>query len=358
MKVLILGGTGAMGVPLSKILIENGHKVYVSTRKNRTDSTGINYLCGDAHDLTFISTVLNKEKYDAIVDFMIYSEEELRNRIDLFLDNTNQYFFISSARVYAPCEGRIKETSPRLLDVCEDRTYIESNEYAIAKAREENIFLNSTKKNWTIIRPTLTYNSEKLQYPLGEKEDWLFRALHGKTVVVPSDMKNVKVSFTFGEDVAKGIAMLIGKQTALGEIFHIANEDSIAWSEILSIYQNYLMDKLGIKMKIKEIDSWDNISRRLKNYYQIKYARSINREFDSSKIESVAGKTIFVSPEEGIKKCLDKFFEHTKFEVTNWNRQAVFDSITKEFTSLKYFNSFKRKIGYVLTRLGVLRKKN
>lgn len=117
MKVLILGGTGAMGVPLSKILIDEGYDVYVSTRKNRSDSTGINYLLGNAHDISFITTVLNNTKYDAVVDFMIYSEEELKNRIDLFLDNTNQYFFISSARVYAPCEGRIKETSPRSLTI-------------------------------------------------------------------------------------------------------------------------------------------------------------------------------------------------------------------------------------------------
>ena len=50
------------------------------------------------------------------------------------LEATDQYVFISSARVYAQTEDLITEDTPRLLDVCTDKEYLKTNEYALAKA--------------------------------------------------------------------------------------------------------------------------------------------------------------------------------------------------------------------------------
>lgn len=50
---------------------------------------------------------------------------------------------MSSARVYAENNALISEDSPRLLDVSTDAVYLRTNEYALAKAREENILRNS-----------------------------------------------------------------------------------------------------------------------------------------------------------------------------------------------------------------------
>lgn len=114
---------------------------------------------GSAKDILFIRELCQKH-WDAIIDFMVYSVEELEERIDLLLAATNQYVFISSARVYADAP-LISENSPRLLDVCRDKEYIATNEYAIAKAK--NVLFNSKYKNWTIVRPSLTYAENRLQ---------------------------------------------------------------------------------------------------------------------------------------------------------------------------------------------------
>ncbi|MEO2263754.1 hypothetical protein [Dorea sp. YH-dor228] len=54
------------------------------------------------------------------------------------------------------------EESPRLLDVCRDADYLKTEEYALKKAKEED-FLKQKGKNWTIVRPSITYNSERLR---------------------------------------------------------------------------------------------------------------------------------------------------------------------------------------------------
>ena len=97
---------------------------------------------------------------------MAYSTQEFSKKVELFLDSTDQYFFLSSSRVYAASNEPLTEDSPRLLDVCTDETYLATDEYALAKARQENILLTTNKKNWTIIRPYKTYNNKKMQNSL------------------------------------------------------------------------------------------------------------------------------------------------------------------------------------------------
>ena len=67
----------------------------------------------------------------------------------------------------------------RLLDVSHDSIYLKTDEYALAKARQEDILRKSGKNNWTIIRPYITYSESRLQLGVLEKEAWLYRALKG-----------------------------------------------------------------------------------------------------------------------------------------------------------------------------------
>ena len=158
MRILILGGTGAMGVSLVQILAQNPlNEIYVTSRSTRTSTGNVNYIKGNAHDISFVKMLLDKRDYDAIVDFMVYSPKEFADRAKIFLLATKQYVFLSSSRVYADAgQKRIKEGNSRLLDVCRDEVYLATNEYALAKAREENILFDGNYKNWTIIRPYIT----------------------------------------------------------------------------------------------------------------------------------------------------------------------------------------------------------
>lgn len=64
------------------------------------------------------------------------------NFYKLLLEATKQYFYFSSARVYANSDV-LTEDSQRLLDSNIDLQYVQSDEYAIAKAKQEDILRNS-----------------------------------------------------------------------------------------------------------------------------------------------------------------------------------------------------------------------
>lgn len=102
MRILILGGTGAMGKPLVEILSRSlpNSQIIVTSRSARESRSNITYIMGDAHNNIFLKDIL-KDKWDVIVDFMVYNTQCFADRVDLLLCSTSQYIFLSSSRVYA-----------------------------------------------------------------------------------------------------------------------------------------------------------------------------------------------------------------------------------------------------------------
>lgn len=348
-KVLILGGTGAMGKALVELLDVNEYEIYVTSRKEHK-SERVTYLCGNAHELSFLSNILELQEWDSIVDFMNYQMCEFEKIVDMVLPKTKQYVFISSARVYAPSDTLLSEDSPRLLDVCTDMEYVSSNEYALAKACEENLLFNSSYKNWTIVRPSLTYNDNRMQFALWDKEGWLYRALQDRSIVFPKNMLDVKTTMSHGLDVSRAIAKLMCNEKAFGEVVHIAGAKVVTWREVLQIYSDAIKKSTGKDIKVHYIEDWQELSHKLGNYYQAKYARAISREFNSNKLYEIVGEMNFISPQEGLAECIEKFVaDGCKFHKISWRSEAILDRITGE-NSIKDFCGMKEKAGYIIAR--------
>ena len=351
MKILVLGGTGAMGVALVELLAERGDEVYVTSRSNHDNRKNVTYVTGNAHDMAFVKQLL-KNPYDVIVDFMIYSLAELEERIDILLGGTKQYFFLSSSRVYAESDERITENSGRLLDVTTDEIYLGTKEYALAKAREENLLMNSQYNNWTIIRPYITYSNIRLQLGTQEKEYWLYRALHRRSIVFSNEVVKKFTSLTYGYDVSRTMVELIGNEKALGECIHIVTHEIVRWSDVLEIYLDVIEDELGYRPKVFLINYDLGMVDLLGNKYQYKYDRLFNRTFDSNKVNEICNNRInYVGVKEGLSTCLREFINgDRKFRRINWKFEAYADRICKEKTKLKEIDTFKNKMKYLIFR--------
>lgn len=354
MKILILGGTGAMGSHLVELFANTETEVFVTSRRGRESKyTNISYFTGDAMDLDFLRSIL-VNKWDAIVDFMAYSTGLLASRYELFLNSTDQYIFLSSSRVYANSEEPLTETSPRLLDISIDKQYLQTDEYAIAKARQEDIFIKSNYENWTIIRPYITYAEDRLQLGNLEKESWLSRAVLGKRVILIDDIYNKNTTLTYGLDVAKGIKAIIGKKETLGHIFHITSNKTIKWSDVADIYMNVLEEHFGKRPLITFVDSSKLIDIGYLQY-QIIYDRIYNRRFDNSKISNFINVEDFTDPKDGLGNSLRSFLENKKFGKIYWGLVGREDKLTNEYTPICKIGGFKNKIVYTLCRYTPIR---
>lgn len=351
MKVLILGGTGAIGANLVRILSDNNVQTLVTSRSHYDNHHTISYVCGNAKDDAFLKKLCT-QKWDAIVDFMSYKTNEFSARLDLLLSCTKQYVYISSSRVYADKEHPIKESSQRLLDVISDAAYLATDEYALTKARQEDLLINSVSKNYTIIRPYITYDKNRLQLGVLEKEEWLFRALQGHSVVFPKEMMGITTTMTSGYDVASGIFHLIGKQSAIGEIFHITAEHSNTWSEIIDIYKAGFKEATGKDLKIQLVSIEDFLSCREENLvWQIKYDRLFNRSFDVTKESLHVNPQQFATTQTSLKRCLVDFINGgASFKHVNIKYEAIKDKLTGERINIIPFLTLKQKFIYLIYR--------
>lgn len=339
MKILILGGTGSMGKSLVTILSSNpNNQIYVSTRGNHTNTSNIFYLKGNAHDTFFLKKILSTY-YDAIIDFMYYESKEFEEKINSLLSQTKQYFCISSARVYSNSLQPMTEHSPRLIDTIQDPIYLQSNDYSIEKCKIENILQNSQKRNWTIIRPYITYNDNRLQLGIYELNDWYYRFCKNRTIPISRNIALATTTLTYGLDVAKGINTLIGQKEALGEIYHITSPIAITWKEIIEIYDKTIFKITGrnIKYQITKDDIFSHFGIKEP---QIIYDRNYTRMFNNTKIGRYININTFTTPQNGIQQCIESYIHNNESTIynINWYRQALMDRITGEQASPEEFD--------------------
>ena len=290
-KVLVLGATGAMGQYLVPKLAERGYAVDAVAMEDGNFSTpGINMIVGNCKEYAFRTNLL-KNNYDAIVDFMIYPTKELILYLPEIIEATGHYIFLSTYRIYDGCEVPVKETSPRLLDNSKDVLLRNSDDYCIYKARGEDIVRSFPKKNWSIIRPAVTYSRMRYQLVTLEAFATVARAKLGKTVVLPESAGNVQATMSWAGDVAEMIARLLFNEKAFGETFTVATAEHHSWGEIAEYYH----DICGLKALW--VDQKDYLNLLYQDYerfpypglWQLAYDRLFERIMDNSKILSATG---------------------------------------------------------------------
>jgi len=301
-KALVLGGTGAMGVYLVPELAARGYEVkVVSFDDVVSDNPRITYVKGNAKDVDYLKGLL-KEKFDAIVDFMIYSTEEFKEKHELLLQNTAHYIFLSSYRVYSG-DFPVTEKTARLLDVSKDTHYLTTEDYSLYKARQEDILQKSKYDNWTIVRPAITYSKRRFQLVTLEAPIVVARALKGLPVVVPKAALSVQATMNWAGDVAKMFAGLLFNEAAYRECFTLATAEHHTWGEIAEYYK----ELIGLNYVSADTEDYLKIMGSSDcARYQLAYDRLFNRVVDNSKILRVAGlkQADFMPLRKGLEKEL------------------------------------------------------
>lgn len=314
-KVLVLGGTGAMGRYCVPELLRLGHTVDVAALNELpSDNPRLRYIVGNVKEEGVTERLLKEGNYDAVVDFMTYGTKEFEAFYRTFLDNTKHYVFLSSCRVFADAPP-ITERSPRLLDVCTDPVFMATDDYALYKARQEDMLRGSGMKNWTIVRPATTFSTGRYQLVTLEAEQFVHRMRMGKTVVLPEEALDKEATLGWGGDVGVMIARLVLKGNAFGEDFNVATGEHHTWREIAEIYKELCgLKYVGVPFE----DYLEILGGETWRRYQLLYARMFQRITDNSKIlETVGMKQSELMPlYDGLKKELEATRDY------NWEKYA------------------------------------
>lgn len=288
-KALLLGGSGALGTYLAPALVKMGYKVDIVCLEDIvSQDPNLNYIKANAKELDFVNEII-KNEYSAIVDFMLYfSEEEFANYYKLYLENCDHYVFLSSYRIYADSATPITEESDRLLEVAKDPVFLGSGDYALYKAQQEDMLHKSGYKNYTILRPSITYSKNRFQLVTLEANTVVYRMLRGKILVLPEYAMGIMGTLSWAGDFGTMVSRLVNNPDAFGEVYTIGTSEHYTWGEIAEIYK----DLGGLKYVTTDTESYLKIINPevpLYSRQQLTYDRYFNRAIDNSKILNATG---------------------------------------------------------------------
>lgn len=356
-KVLVIGGTGNMGRPLVEYLLAKGFTVSVVCRRKvggedeqRISGLGGRYFYGDAKDKLFMEGVL-RERFEAIVDFCIYSSGEFRDRIDTLLGNTDQYVCLSSAAVYADVATPKNELSPRYMEVDPPKEGTAKwGWYCYEKARIEDMLVASGRRNWTIVRPGVTMNANHVGWGLWWNDDWLGRIIRGRRVVVEKDILDFKFSLSSGAEVASLIGAVVGNNNAFGEVFNVCSNEVWTWRELLDAYKS-ILSQYGRQLKISYVNSQDVVKANPVAEYVYKRARLLDRVFDSAKVRSlIHGRQSSVGMKELLEKWTEAYVKNYKPGPVSLMNTVFMDRLAGDCSPRHDFCSSRQYLKYLVMR--------
>jgi nucleoside-diphosphate-sugar epimerase len=231
MKVLFVGGTGIISSACSALAVARGIELFLLCRGKTTSRQApseAKILHADINDGEATRAALRDLEFDAVVNWIVFTPEQVERDIALFRGRTGQYVFISSASAYQtpPARLPITESTPLFNPHWQySRNKIACEERLVRAQREEGFPI-------TIVRPSHTYDRTLL--PMDGGWTIVDRMRRGKQVIVQGDGTSLW-TLTHHRDFARAFVPLLGNDAAIGDSFHITSDEILTWNRIFEL---------------------------------------------------------------------------------------------------------------------------
>jgi nucleoside-diphosphate-sugar epimerase len=226
-KILFLGGAGMIGSAAAAEAVARGARATIVTRSepSRTVAPGVRALRADVRDTKQLRDVLGGEEFDAVVNWVGYVPDDVRDHPELFAGSVGQYVFISTCSVFARPVPHlpITESSPRRQPV-----FGYARDKLACELLLEDVY-RSTDFPLTIVRPFHTYDRTVIPVLAGWTAIERMRA--GRPVVVHGDGTSLW-TLMHADDFARAFVPLLGLDKAVGESVNVVSGDILTWDQI------------------------------------------------------------------------------------------------------------------------------
>jgi nucleoside-diphosphate-sugar epimerase len=324
MRLLFLGGTGLISSACSDLAVARGHELFIVTRghssKYQIPGEAILLRADVREDALLADASLKRLHFDAVVDFLAFSERDLEHHLELVGRRTDQYVLISSAAAYQkpPSHYRIREETPL------ENPYWDYARGKIACEQRLRHVARETGLPVTIVRPSLTYGPSQIPLCVGSwAHPWTVvdRVLRGRPLVVPGDGTSLWV-LTWNADFARGLLGILGNPDALGQSFHITSDEVLTWDQIYAgLFDAVHRPPLLVHLPSEVIAAiWPHASGSLLG------DKSYSLVFDNSRIRSVLPDfACQVTWHEGVRNAIAWHETHPQFQTVDREMDALMD---------------------------------
>ena len=266
--ILVLGGLGAIGKPLTEELESRGHDVWVADLPwNERERY---YRC-DISEYRELEKVINDREFEFVyhlaAEFGRKNGEDFyetmwksnaigtKNVLRLQREHDFKLIFSSSSEVYGDYDQEMSE------EVLRESSVRQLNDYAISKWVNEQQIMNSADRYGTETVRVRLFNT----YGPGETYSeyrsvvakFCYRALHDLGYHV---YENHHRSFTYVYDTVKTLANIIDSFRS-GEVYNIASTEYHNIKELSDIILDYL-EKTDAKVEYRGVEEHNTLNKR------------------------------------------------------------------------------------------------
>lgn len=331
MNLLIIGGTGVLSSAVTAEALRQGIAVTMINRGRRKIPSKVELIKADKDDLGYIARQLEGRTFDAVMDYLCYTNEATRKSVQFYSNYTNQYFFISSCAVYdtqalGGKEGN--EDSPKPLKLWD---------YSINKWESEKTvmeLLKNTGTNYTVIRPCVTYDDTRIPYGITPQYGYhwtlVSRIKSGKPIITWNSGGN-RCNMMRVEDFAIGVVGLIGNPKANNEAFNICGDEAPSFKEVLECIE----DVIGVKAKTIDVSSEFYANELPSRRGEIIGGRSIDSINSNNKLKKIVPFFKQNTPlKEGIEMTLKAYQAKGYQKGIDWQFDGDCDRVIRKWIKL------------------------
>ncbi len=232
MKILVTGGLGAVGAPLTRGLRARGHEVWVCDLPH---SEGPNYIRCDVGDYRQVQRVFERADFEFVyhlaAEFGRWNGEDYyekvwqsnaigtKNLLRLQEARKFRMVFASSSEVYGDWDEVMSE------DVMMQHPIRQMNDYALSKWVSEQQIMNSADRFGTETVRVRLFNTYGPGEPYSDYRSvacqFIYRALHDMPYTVYLDHHRTS---SYIDDTARTLANITGRFKP-GEVYNIAGDE-------------------------------------------------------------------------------------------------------------------------------------
>lgn len=334
MKALFIGGTGTISMAISKLLLKQGHELYLINRGNRNSDPELknaHFITADINDEKTICSKLEGMTFDVVCDFIGFEPSQVERDYKMFKGKTKQYMYISSASAYQKPVGNyiISEKTPLANPYWEySQNKIKCEDFLMKMYREEGFPV-------TIIRPSHTYDERSVPLGVHGKNgsyQVLKRIKEGKPVIIHGDGTSLW-TVTHNSDFAKGFVGLMGNIHAIGEAFQIMSDETVTWNQIYGV----IADTLDVKLNPLYVPS--DLLAATSDYDLMgsligDKANSV--VFDCSKLKAAVPDFVATKRmDQGIKETVEYVMSHKECQIEDQEFDVWCDKMAEKIRELK-----------------------
>ena len=331
-SILIIGGTGVLSAAVVDCCVVQGHDVTMINRGNNEAyiNPAAKVILCDARNSQLVKQKIAHLHFDVVLDFIVFTKEQLEQSLAIFGYITDQYIFISSAQVYNTSVQKIfeenDETPQPLWSYSSDKDICEK--YLRAYCREHQI-------NYTIIRPGVNYDNRRIPYgmypPMGMHYTIIARILAGKPIITWNNGLN-KLNLTRVEDFAAGLVGLLGNPKAYNETFNVVGDFVYTWQQVLDVLEKILnVPVLTVDIPLNLYANELKVSDR----EMLLGGRACDLVCSNKKLKSIVHDfNPSIELEQGIRMTLDWYKENNYYRGFDYKWDAEQDRIIKELAGI------------------------